>query len=381
MFSFRTTSIFAQEDLALTKGRVGVLCDHTAWDPQTGEYIWESFQKRGVLKRTFLYDVEKNALNEPLTAENLKDLSALVIELQDLGCRYSPYPALILNLFNTVIDNGLEISVFIVDRVNPGGRQVEGTLLRAGYRSEIGIEGIPHRHALTLGELAHYFYNWIGAKFPFHIISYKASTINKLLMPWSIPPTPYYSGLFTSAFYCGQYLWRATNVSEGKGTSRPYEMFGAPFIEELSTYCKEHGLDGWNSPKNPLYTESVKLRWCNFTPKFDKWAGLKCYGFQILLNPDAGYNSVLHALKLMRFINDNCPAFRYSLQTIGDENPIDEDKKTIELLLGDKELIDFVKGFGEWADIKEHIKLEEQKWIKKARRFLLYPGEDLFRIK
>lgn len=381
MFSFRTTSIFAQEDLALTKGRVGVLCDHTAWDPQTGEYLWESFQKRGVLQRSFLYDVEKNALNEQLTAENLDGLSALAIELQDLGCRYSPYPALLLNLFNTITENDLSISVYVIDRVNPGGRQVEGTSLRAGYRSGIGVEGIPHRHGLTIGELAYFLYNRISAKFPFHIISYKASSINKLLMPWSIPPTPYYSGLFTSSFYCGQYLWRATNVSEGKGTSRPYEMFGAPFIEELSSYCEEHSLESWNSPANPIYTEGVTLRWCNFTPKFDKWAGLKCFGFQILLNPDAQYNSVLHALRLMRFINDTCTSFRFSSQKSEDENAVDDDKKSIEILLGDKELIDYVRGFGDWSDIKEHVKLEEQKWIKKARRFLLYSDEDLFRIK
>ena len=200
-------------------------------------------------------------------------------------------------------------------------------------------------------------------------------------MPWSIPPTPYYSGFFTSAFYCGQYLWRATNVSEGKGTSRPYEMFGAPFISELSTYCKEHDIEGWNSQENPLHTEGVSLRLCNFTPKFDKWAGMKCYGFQILLNPQAAYNSVAHAIQLIRFVNENCTSFRFVSQGSKEEKAVDEEKKTIEILLGDKYLIDFVRGFGEWEEIKEHIKVEEQKWIKKVRRFLLYPGEDLFRIK
>lgn len=381
MFSFRTTSIFEQEDLALTKGRVGVLCDHTAWDPNLGEYLWETFQKRGNLDKLFRYNVEDNTLSEPITLTSLSTLSALVIEIQDLGCRYSPYPAIILNLFNTVIDKSLELSIYIIDRINPGGRQIEGTALRAGYRSDIGIEGIPHRHGLTIGELAYFIYNKLGAKFPFHIISYRASSINKLLMPWSIPPTPYYSGLFTSQFYCGQYLWRATNISEGKGTSRPYEIFGAPFIEELSTYCKEHDIQGWNSPESPIYSEGVKLRWCDFTPKFDKWAGLKCFGFQIIPNPDEGYNSLLHALKIIRFVNDNCTSFRFVSKYSGDEKPIDEDRKRIELLLGDKELIDFVNGFSDWENVKEHIKLEEQKWIKRVRKSLLYDGDTLFRIK
>ena len=89
------------------------------------------------------------------------------------------------------------------------------------------------------------------------------------------------------------------------------------------------------------------------------------------------YHALAHNLRIIRFLHDNCEefAFREGKYEAGN------DKKAIELLLGDRELIDYVSGEGEWAEIREHIKLEEQKWIKKAKKMLLYENEQLFRVK
>ena len=89
---------------------------------------------------------------EDYSAE-LQDLDGLVIELQETGSRYCTYTSLIYNLFRYLKEQEMNLSIFLLDRVNPAGRQVEGTLMRAGNRSEIGLEGLPHRHGLTLGEL------------------------------------------------------------------------------------------------------------------------------------------------------------------------------------------------------------------------------------
>ena len=89
------------------------------------------------------------------------------------------------------------------------------------------------------------------------------------------------------------------------------------------------------------------------------------------------YHALAHNLRILRFLNDNCSGFGYRPGKYEAEN----DKTAIELLLGDKELIDFVKGEGNWADIKEHIKVEEQKWIRKSKKALLYEDEQLYRIK
>ncbi|MBO7306261.1 MAG: DUF1343 domain-containing protein [Bacteroidales bacterium] len=409
MFSFRTTPFFDQPDLVLNHGKLGVLCNQAAWHPDHGLYLYEILAKIGNLKRVFMpehglfgelqdqvklddtsmysqiaQDVEFVSLygnsEESLDAskDKLTDLDALIIELQDVGCRYYTYNTTIFNLFKVLKHNEIDLPIYILDRVNPAGRQVEGTALRAGYRSFIGIEGLVHRHGLTIGEVAYYLYNELNAKFPLHIISYKANECNKELMPWSIPPSPNYPGLFTSAFYSGQCLWEGTNLSEGRGTTRPFEIFGAPFMENLITYNKENGYSGWNDPKNPIYDESTYIRWLKFIPTFHKYKDECCFGFQLLLNPNStGYHALAHNLRIMRFVHDNCHGFKFREGKYEAGN----DKTAIELLLGDKELIDYVAGNGNWDDIKEHIKLEEQKWIRKAKKFLIYEDEQLYRIK
>ena len=183
----------------------------------------------------------------------------------------------------------IDLPIYIIDKPNPAGRQVEGTMLRAGYRSFIGIEGIIHRHGLTIGEMAYFLYNEINAKFPLHIISYKASQSSKDLMPWSIPPSPNFPGLFTAHFYSGQCLWEGTNISEGRGTTRPFEMFGAPFMDKLISYNRDNGFVNWNDTNHPIYDSGAYIRWMKFIPVFHKFEDECCYGFQLLLNPNMQY--------------------------------------------------------------------------------------------
>ena len=408
MFSFRTTPLEQQSDLLLKGGKLGILCNQTAWHPETGEYLFETYARKGNLKRVFvpehglfgelqdqvklektdIYnnicpDVEFISLygnsEESLyaAADKLQDLDVLIVELQDVGCRYYTYISTIFNLFKTLKKYDIGLSVYVIDRANPAGRQVEGTMLREEYSSFIGVEGIPHRHGLTIGELSYFLHNEINAKFPLHIISYKATQGNKDLLPWSIPPSPNFPGLFTAHFYSGQCLWEGTNVSEGRGTTRPFEMFGAPFMEQLTDFNGKHNLLNWNDPSGPLYDEGVFVRWMRFIPTFHKYKDECCFGFQLLLNPNMQYHALAHNLKILRFLNDNCAGFEYRPGKYEAGN----DKTAIELLLGDADLINFVKGNGDWKDIKEHIKVEEQKWIRKSKKALLYEDEQLFRIK
>lgn len=409
MFSFRTTPLWEQSDLVLKNGKLGVLCNHAAWHPEKGEYLFETLAKTGKLKRVFmpehglfaeLQDQEKldcgkryentvlqgvefvslyGSSEESLSAaaDKLTDLDALIIELQDVGSRYYTYPSTLCNLFKVLKFGEIDLPVYIIDRANPAGRQVEGTMLRAGYRSFIGLEGILHRHGLTIGELSYYLYNELNAKFPLHIISYKATQSTRDLMPWSIPPSPNFPGLFTAHFYSGQCLWEGTNVSEGRGTTRPFELFGAPFMEQLASYNHTHGYQNWNAPQHPLYDEGVFVRWLKFIPVFHKYANECCYGFQLLLNPNLQYHALAHNLRILRFVSDNCQGFEFRPGKYEAGN----EKTAIELLLGDKDLIDYVRGNGTWEEVKEHIKVEEQKWLRKTKKTLLYEEDQLYRLK
>ncbi|MFA5850717.1 MAG: DUF1343 domain-containing protein [Bacteroidales bacterium] len=408
MFSFRTSPLLEQPDTILRSGKLALLCNQVAWHPETGEYLFETLFKKGVLKRVFmpehglfgeLQDQVKldkteaykdlgmgkcefvslyGSSEESLTIQlkKLKDIDGLVIELQDVGIRCYTFNSTIFNLFKILKKENLNLPIYIIDRLNPAGRQVEGTMLRKEYASFIGIEGIAHRHGLTIGEFAYLLYNELNAKFPLHIISYCAEKVSKDLLSWSIPPSPNFPGLFTSHFYSGQVLWEGTNVSEGRGTTRPFEQFGAPFMSNLINYNKQKGLKGWNDPDNPISDPAVYVRWQKFIPVFHKHMGEACFGFQLHPVPGVQYHSLAHNLQIMRFVADNCKEFAFLEGKYESGN----DKSAIELLLGDKLLIDYVKGKQDWESAKEHMKIEEQKWIRKAKKFLLY-DEQMFRCK
>ena len=326
MFSFRTTSFLSQTDNILKNGKLGLLVNQSAWHPEKGEYLFETLVKKGNLKRIFtpehglfgelqdqvklddtnIYkgliplDVEVVSLygsnDKTLSAQSslLTDIDALIIELQDVGSRYYTYNTTILNLFTVLKEKNINLPVFVIDRINPAGRQVEGTMLRKEYTSFIGIEGIPHRHGLTIGEMAGLLHNELNAKFPLHVISHSAQDVSKDLLPWSIPPSPNFPGLFTGHFYSGQCLWEGTNVSEGRGTTRPFEIFGAPFLDCLNNFNSSNGYSGWNDPGNPIYDEAVYMRWLKFIPTFHKFAGQTCTGFQLMPVPGVPYNAMAH---------------------------------------------------------------------------------------
>lgn len=382
MFSFRTTDIFRQEDISLHKGRIMVICNQSAWNPENREYVFEGFFRRGNLSCVMVppgdglrdhplsASIPFNAISKSadgymhFSEDDFAATDAVVMELQDAGCRYFETPNLVFALFSFLCDRQADFPVYLIDRPNPGGRQVEGTALRAGYRSHRGIEGIPHRYGMTIGELASYLHGKMNAKFPLHIISCKASPVGKLVMSWTVPLSGDFGNFFTHAFYSGQFLWKGTNITPGEGTVRPYELFGAPFME------------GVRLDEHPLFQDDgVFARWASFTPMGGRYNREICFGYQLLLTPESQYNSLAHSLRLIRCAKDTIPAFRFL-----DKEP-EREKSLIEMLVGDKDLLDFIEGSISWEETREHIKVEEQKWIKKTRKDLLYEDEPLFRIK
>ena len=394
MFSFRTTPLDRQVDLVLRRGSLAVLCNQSAWDPERQEYLFENLYRKGNLRKVFYpsgglfgelyakspgstgpgisgyvpYETafgmsgcrfipvgpawEDGSVLEP---SMLEDVDALIVEYQDTGSRYDSMTALLFDIFQMIHISGLSVSVYILDRENICGRQVEGTALCPGSSSAAGLEGIPHRHGLTLGELANLFYSEIGARFPLHIISFMVRPATQYLMPWSIPPRPDVPGLFTSNFYCGMVLLSGTDLSWGEGTARPYEVFGAPGLEDWLRKCDAETVSD----------AGVFLRRTVFTPACGRWEGRPCYGFQMLPRPGVPYHSVAHALRILGVLV---------------AEGADVDVSGLAAVVGDEVLRGYVDGSVSGEELKEHIKLEEQKWIRKARRYMLY-DDQLTRVK
>lgn len=395
MFSFRTTPLSEQEDKTLNSGRLAVLCNQVAWNPETEEYLFQTLYRKGNLKRVFfpkggLFDedipnslttlskstAELDKLYSQFNMPNcefssldisdedsiinavhlLEDIDGLVIEFQELGARYNPVVSLIYNLFKLLNEKGIDLAIYILDRENPLGRGVEGTMLPSDYESVLGVAGLPHAHGLTLGEIANIFYSDLDAKFPLHIISYVVRSTTKLLMPWSISPSSNVPGLFTCGLLSGQYLWHGTNISCGKGTLRPFEQFGAPFLKDLEVIATGN----INDP-------GVLMRRTEFIPFFDKFAGERCYGFQLIPRPGTQYHAMAHQLRIMKTLSNMSEDFELSDDAI--------------LYIGDDVLLGYLNDDDvSWNDVKEHIKVEEQKWIRKAKKHLLYE-ESLWRVK
>ena len=345
MFSFRTTSLEEQLDKALLEGRVGCFCTQNCWDTQKGRYMYDIFSERGNLAVVLSprdTELTPDTNHIEFSIEDLAGLNAVVVEIQDVGTRYFNYTKDVFRLMDMLKEMNEEApSLYIVDHINPAGRAVEGTM--PSSVQEPYVPKVTHRHGLTLGELANLYYHEIGARFALHVISALATDSNHQLMPWTIAPASDVPGLFTCDMYSGGGLWNNTNINPGIGTARPYEYIGAPFVKAVGDVPV---IDG------------VQMRPCSFTPSCGKYAGRRCFGYQIILSPGVEYHSLMHTLQLMRHFKETCPEF------------VLEDG--FEAKLSDQLLLDYINGNAPWEEAREHIKVEEQKWIRKARKFALY---------
>ena len=317
--------------------------------------MYDIFRERGNLQIIFNpRDTELTPLTNHIefSVDDIKGLSAIVVEIQDVGSRYFNYTKDVMHLMEVLKSMKDDApSLYIVDHINPAGRIVEGTM--PAVEGESHVAKVAHRHGLTLGELANLYYHEIGAKFALHVISALATDSNHQLMPWTIAPASDVPGFFTCDMYSGGGLWNNTNITPAIGTARPYEYFGAPFVKTAG--------------REPVpVAEGVMLRPCSFTPSCGRYAGEKCFGYQIMRQPGVEYHSLMHTLQLMRFFKENYDTFLL--------------EDGFEAKLADPVLMDYLNGAISTEQMREHVKVEEQKWIRKAKKFLLYDDQP-YRIK
>ncbi len=389
MFSFRTTPLLEQPDLTLRRGRLAMLCDRSCWSPDEGEYLFETVARKYHLKTVFfpasgLFDEGpgRTAAMEammpgtefiPFTTgdglmpdgrvrESLARTDAIIVSLHDIGSRFDPAVNTLYALFKWISDASLQISVYIIDSYNPSGRTVEGSASPRTFVTSKSAPGLPPRHGLTIGEIAGMFQADLASNFALHIISAEARSYT--LMPWAVPFGEDRAGFFSATFYSGHYLWHGTNVSCGIGTSRPYERFGAPFMMRLPE-LSDNAL--WNAIGGPLAEEGLHIRWEQFTPQSGIYSGQVCFGFHMMADASLQYHSLLHSLKCIRFVAGTFPEdFRLT--------------DDFDILAADEACSAYIKGGITESELREHIKVEEQKWIRKAKKYLLYDDQPV-RIK
>ncbi|GHU30659.1 hypothetical protein AGMMS50256_17920 [Betaproteobacteria bacterium] len=213
------------------------------------------------------------------TAAMLDAFDVLLVDLQDLGCRIYTFITTLLYMLEAAARHGK--TVWILDRPNPVGRPVEGLILRPGWESFVGAGPLPMRHGLTLGELARWFIAEFHLDVDCQVIpmqGWRPDAAPGFGWPlgeraW-INPSPNAPNLFMARCYAGTVMLEGTTLSEGRGTTRPLELFGAPDIDARAVIAGMRALA-------PDWLAGCRLRDCWFEPTFHKHAGTLCNGVQI----------------------------------------------------------------------------------------------------
>jgi uncharacterized protein YbbC (DUF1343 family) len=295
------------------------------------------------------------------TAEMLRGLDLLVIDLQDVGTRVYTYIYTMANCLRAAGRNGLP--VLVCDRPNPiGGVQVEGPVLDPAFASFVGQFPIPLRHGMTIGELARLFNEefGIGARLEVRRMSgwTREAYVDETGLPW-VMPSPNIPTLDSAIVYPGMVLFEGTLLSEGRGTTRPFELMGAPWLdgERLADAMNARGLTG------------VRFRAAYFEPTFQKHAGKTCGGCQLHVTDRRRFEPVKAAVALLEESRRQSPA------SFAWRNPpyeYEHEKMPIDILAGDHRLRTAIDAGVSAEEIAASWADETERFLRTRKRYLLY---------
>jgi uncharacterized protein YbbC (DUF1343 family) len=306
------------------------------------------------------------------TEAMLDSFDVLLVDLQDLGCRIYTFITTLRYVLEAAADHGKV--VWILDRPNPAGRPVEGLRLREGWESFVGAGPLPMRHGLTMGELALWFARTLRLDLALEVIAmeeWRPSEAPGYGWPlgeyaW-VNPSPNAPNLPMARCYAGTVMLEGTTLSEGRGTTRPLELFGAPDIDARELMATMRSLA-------PSWLDGCLLRDCWFEPTFHKHAGRLCSGVQIHAETAAylhegfrPWRLVALAFKALRHLQPDYPIWRdfpYEYEF---------DRLAIDLINGSELLRLWVDDpAAEPADLDALTLLDETSWIEEREAVLLY---------
>lgn len=296
----------------------------------------------------------------------------LLVDLQDLGCRIYTFVTSLRYVLEAAARHGK--AVWVLDRPNPVGRPVEGLRLRAGWESFVGAGPLPMRHGLTLGELGAWFVATLGLELDYEVVEMRGWQPDAAPghgwplgeRDW-VNPSPNAPTLWMARAYAGSVMLEGTTLSEGRGTTRPLELFGAPDIDARALRARMQELA-------PDWLAGCRLRDCWFEPTFHKHVGKLCHGLQVHTegpgyDHDAFRPWRLQALafKALRGLQPDYPLWRdfpYEYE---------QDKLAIDVINGGPLLREWVDDPGATpADLDALAEPDERSWREEREPFLRY---------
>ncbi len=306
------------------------------------------------------------------TVAMMDSFDVLLVDLQDLGCRIYTF----ITTLRYVLEEAAKAhkTVWVLDRPNPVGRPVEGLRLRAGWESFVGAGALPMRHGLTMGELGRWFVSTLRLDVDYRVIEMERWWPDRgpgfgwpLGERTWVNPSPNAPNLWMARCYPGTVMLEGTTLSEGRGTTRPLELFGAPYLDSRELIAQMHTLA-------PQWLRGCRLRPCWFEPTFHKHADKLCAGMQIHVE-DAAYDHetfrpwrlqalAFKALKQLRPDYDLWRDFPYEYE---------RDRLAIDLINGSELLRRWVDDPGATpADLDALAEPDEASWREEREAVLLY---------
>ena len=233
------------------------------------------------------------------TAEMLQDVDVLVFDIQDVGTRYYTYIYTMAYAMEAAAENG--IPFVVLDRPNPqGGLRVDGPVLDPDYSSFIGLYPIPLKHGMTVGELAQLFNTEYQIQADLEVVKMKGWKRSMMYEDTGLPfvmPSPNMPTTDTVNVYPATGLFEGTNLSEGRGTTKPFQLIGAPYIK-AHEYANE---------LNELELPGVAFRAASFTPTFSKYAGKLTHGVEVYVTDPARFESTRTGIAMIQTAHDMYP--------------------------------------------------------------------------
>ena len=306
------------------------------------------------------------------TPAMMDSFDVLLIDLQDLGCRIYTFITTLRYLLEAAAEHGK--SVCILDRPNPAGRPAEGLTLRAGWESFVGAGPLPMRHGLTMGELAGWFIATLKLDVDWQVIrmqGWQPEAAPGYGWPlgertW-INPSPNAPNLAMARCYAGTVMLEGTTLSEGRGTTRPLELFGAPDLDARALLAEMHALA-------PEWLSGCRLRDCWFEPTFHKHAGKLCNGLQIHVEDGSYQHQSFRpwrvqslAFKALRRLQPEYPLWRNFAYEY------EHDRLAIDLINGSPLLREWVDDPAATpADLDALTRADEAAWEAERAEYLRY---------
>jgi uncharacterized protein YbbC (DUF1343 family) len=306
------------------------------------------------------------------TSAMLSTFDVLLIDLQDVGCRIYTFITTLRYMLEEAARHGK--AVWILDRPNPLGRPVEGLALRAGCESFVGAGPLPMRHGLTMGELAHWFVATLRLNVDHRVVTmegWKPDDAPGYGWPvgersW-VNPSPNVPTLTSTRCYPGAVLVEGTTLSEGRGTTRPFDLFGAPDIDAQALIDTMRELA-------PQWLRGCTLRACWFEPTFHKHVGQLCSGVQVHVDDGSYSHSAFRpwrlfalAFKALRTLEPKYPLWREFVYEY------ERGRLAIDVLNGSDLLRKWVDARRTTPRDLEALALADEKaWRRERRSFLLY---------